>query len=148
MSSLSCPTLFCFGCALPHRQQVSVLSTGRYKYKTAPTTKLFYRPFYFLTSQNVKGASQVSLYRPYIICDIRIASIKRVHCLIYERRQKARWKNSCKRDREGIGLKEEDVLDRKKWKNDIHIHSGDPLQKIGKARGEDEDDCLRGFILQ
>ena len=45
-----------------------------------------------------------------------------------------------------MGLKEEDVLDRTKWKNDIHIHSGDPLQMIGKDRGEkeeeDEEDCL------
>ena len=38
-------------------------------------------------------------------------------------RQKTRWKDLCKRD---MGLKEEDVLDWTKWKNDIHNHSGDP----------------------
>ena len=27
---------------------------------------------------------------------------------------------------ESVGLKEEDALDRTKWKNDIHNHSGDP----------------------
>ena len=35
-------------------------------------------------------------------------------------------KDSCKRDMESVGLKEEDALDRTKWKNDIHNHSGDP----------------------
>ena len=32
----------------------------------------------------------------------------------------------CKRDMESVGLKEEDVPDRTKWKNDIHNHSDDP----------------------
>ena len=41
-------------------------------------------------------------------------------------RHEARWKHSCKRNMESIGSKEEDVLDRTKWKNDIHNHSGDP----------------------
>ena len=41
-------------------------------------------------------------------------------------RQKIRWKDSCKRDMESLGLKEEDALDRTKWKNDIQYHSGDP----------------------
>ena len=41
-------------------------------------------------------------------------------------RQKTRWKDSCKRDMGSVGLKAEDVLDRTKWKNDIHNHSGDP----------------------
>ena len=27
---------------------------------------------------------------------------------------------------ESVGLKEEDILDRIKWKNDIQYHSGDP----------------------
>ena len=27
-----------------------------------------------------------------------------------------RWKDSCKRDTESVGLKEEDILDRTKWK--------------------------------
>ena len=40
--------------------------------------------------------------------------------------QKTRCKDSCKRDPESLGLKEEDVLDRTKWKNDIQNHSGDP----------------------
>ena len=34
-------------------------------------------------------------------------------------KQKTRWKDSYKRDMETVGLKEEDVLDRTKWKNDI-----------------------------
>ena len=41
-------------------------------------------------------------------------------------RQKTRWKDSCKRDMESMGLKEEDVLDRTKWKNYIHNHAGGP----------------------
>ena len=41
-------------------------------------------------------------------------------------RQKTRWKDSCKRDMESVWLKEEDVLDRVKWKNDIQYHSGEP----------------------
>ena len=41
-------------------------------------------------------------------------------------RQTTRWKDLCKRYMESAGLKEEDVLDRTKWKNDIHHHSGDP----------------------
>ena len=39
-------------------------------------------------------------------------------------RQTTRWKDSCKGDRESVGLKEEDVLDRTKWKN--ANHTGDP----------------------
>ena len=35
-------------------------------------------------------------------------------------RPNTRWKDSCKRDMENVGLKEEDVLDRIMWKNDIH----------------------------
>ena len=42
-------------------------------------------------------------------------------------RQKTRWKDSCKRDRESVWLKkEEDVLNRTKWKDYIQNHSGDP----------------------
>ena len=41
-------------------------------------------------------------------------------------RQKTGWKDSCKRVVESVGLKEEDVLDRTKWKNDILNHTGDP----------------------
>ena len=41
-------------------------------------------------------------------------------------RQKTSWKDSCKRDVESVRLKEEYVLDRTKWKNDIQNHSGDP----------------------
>ena len=41
-------------------------------------------------------------------------------------RQKNRWNGSCKRDMESVGLTEEDVLDRIKWKNDIQNYSGDP----------------------
>ena len=41
-------------------------------------------------------------------------------------RHETRWKDSCKRDMERVGLKEEDVLDRTKWKNGIQYHSGDP----------------------
>ena len=41
-------------------------------------------------------------------------------------RQKTRWKDSCKRDMESVGLKDKDALDRTMWKNDIHNHSGDP----------------------
>ena len=56
-------------------------------------------------------------------------------------RLKISWKDSYKRDKESIGLKEEDVLDRdmesvglkeddpldrKKWTNDIHDHCDDP----------------------
>ena len=41
-------------------------------------------------------------------------------------RQKTRWKDSCKRDMESAGLKEEDVLDRTKWNNDTQYHSSDP----------------------
>ena len=53
-----------------------------------------------------------------------------VHVLgrMYQRRrgrQKTRWKDSCKRDMESVGLKE-DVLYRTRWKNDIHNRSGDP----------------------
>ena len=40
-------------------------------------------------------------------------------------KQKTRWKDSCKRDMESTGLKEEDALDRTKWKNDIQYHSDD-----------------------
>ena len=38
-------------------------------------------------------------------------------------RQKTKWKYSCKRDMESVWLKEEDVLDRTKWKNDIQYPS-------------------------
>ena len=41
-------------------------------------------------------------------------------------RQKTRWKDSCKRDMESVVLKEEDVLDRTKRKNDNQNHSDDP----------------------
>ena len=43
------------------------------------------------------------------------------------------------RDMESVGLKEEDVLDRTKWKNDIHNHSGDPR----KARGDEEEKKMK-----
>ena len=33
---------------------------------------------------------------------------------------------------ESVGRKEEDVLDRTKWKNDIHNHSGDPWKNHEK----------------
>ena len=42
-----------------------------------------------------------------------------------ERKTENRRKDSCKRHMESMGLKE-DVLDRTRWKNDIHNHSGDP----------------------
>ena len=29
-----------------------------------------------------------------------------------------------------MGLKEKDALDRTKWKNDIHNHSGDPRLRV------------------
>ena len=41
-------------------------------------------------------------------------------------RQKARWKDSCKRDIESMWLKEEDAIDRTKWKNYFQYHCGDP----------------------
>ena len=34
--------------------------------------------------------------------------------------------SSCKREMGSMGLKEKDILDTTKWKNDIHDHSGDP----------------------
>ena len=37
-----------------------------------------------------------------------------------------RWKDSCKKRCGECGLKEEDALDRTKWKNDIQCHSSDP----------------------
>ena len=40
--------------------------------------------------------------------------------------QKTRWKDSCKRDKESVGLKEEDAVNRTKWKNDCQYHFGDP----------------------
>ena len=49
-------------------------------------------------------------------------------------RQKTRRKDSCKRDT--VGLKEEDALDRTKWKNDIHNRSSDLM---GKVRGDLEE---------
>ena len=39
-------------------------------------------------------------------------------------RQKIRWKDLCKRDRESVGLKGR--IGHKKGKNDIRNHSGDP----------------------
>ena len=42
-----------------------------------------------------------------------------------EQNRHCRWKDSWKRDMESVRLKEEDVLDRTKWKNDIQYHSGD-----------------------
>ena len=51
---------------------------------------------------------------------------------------KTRWKDSCKRDMESVELKEEDALDRTKWKNDIQYHSGDP-RWWDKPRGEQEE---------
>ena len=41
-------------------------------------------------------------------------------------REKPRWKDSCKRDMESVGLKDEEVLDKTMWKNDIQNHFGDP----------------------
>ena len=38
--------------------------------------------------------------------------------------QQTRWKDSCKRDMESVGLKDKDALDRTKWKNYIRYHSG------------------------
>ena len=46
-------------------------------------------------------------------------------------RQKTRWKDSCKRDMESVGLEEDDARDRAKRKNDIQYHSGDP-RLLGK----------------
>ena len=41
-------------------------------------------------------------------------------------RQTTRWKDSCKSNMGSVGLKEEDVPDRTKWKKeDIHNHSDD-----------------------
>ena len=42
------------------------------------------------------------------------------------RRERNRWKDSCKSDMESVGLKEEGILYRTKWKRDIDNHSGDP----------------------
>ena len=39
-------------------------------------------------------------------------------------KQKTRWKDSCKRDMESVRLKEEDALDKTKWKNDMKKYSG------------------------
>ena len=41
-------------------------------------------------------------------------------------RQKTMWKDWCKSDMESVELKEEDVLDRAKWENDIRSHAGAP----------------------
>ena len=54
-------------------------------------------------------------------------------------RQKTRWKDSGERNRESVGLKEEDVLDRTKWKNNIHNHSRGP-RGWAKTRGEEEEE--------
>ena len=52
-------------------------------------------------------------------------------------RQKTTWKDSCKRDMESVGLKE-DVLERTKWRNDIHSITILSMM-MGKARGEKEE---------
>ena len=41
-------------------------------------------------------------------------------------RQKTRLKDWYKRDMGSVGLKEQNALDRTKWKNGIQYHSGDP----------------------
>ena len=43
-------------------------------------------------------------------------------------RQKTKWKDSCKRDMESVGLnvRKQGLLGRTKWKNDIQHHSDDP----------------------
>ena len=48
-----------------------------------------------------------------------------VTCKRQRGRQNTMWKDSYKTDMESEGLKEEDVLDRTTWKNDIHNHSSD-----------------------
>ena len=40
--------------------------------------------------------------------------------------RKTDGKTLCKGDMGSVLLREEDVLVRKKWNNDIHKHSGDP----------------------
>ena len=44
-----------------------------------------------------------------------------------EMKTETMWKDSCKRDMESVGLKDADVLDRTKWNNYIHNHSGDRI---------------------
>ena len=52
------------------------------------------------------------------------------------KRRRGRQKTKSRvRDMESVGLKEEDALDRTKWKNDISIPFRRP-QLMGKARGE------------
>ena len=50
------------------------------------------------------------------------ASIPRKMC---KGKQKTRWKNSCNRDMESVGLKADGVLDRTKWKRAIQNSSGE-----------------------
>ena len=42
-----------------------------------------------------------------------------------ERNTETRRKDSCERDMESVGLKEEEVLDRTTWKNDTRNYFGD-----------------------
>ena len=50
--------------------------------------------------------------------------MKNVRCTSKKETEK-KTENQVERDMESVGLKE-DALDRTKWKNDIHNHSGDP----------------------
>ena len=56
----------------------------------------------------------------------RARTTKNVRCTSTRKRQKTRWKDTCNRDVESVGLKEEEnALDRTNWKNFIQYRSGD-----------------------
>ena len=52
--------------------------------------------------------------------------------MVLRGRQKTRWKDSCKRDMESVGLKDEDVLDLTKWDNVVTIPATPEMGKPGE----------------
>ena len=48
---------------------------------------------------------------------------------------------------ETVGLKEEDVLDRTKWKRDIQYHSGDPRYNPVQMLGNPENNTVIIIIM-
>ena len=53
-------------------------------------------------------------------------------------RQKTRWKDSSKRDVEGVWLNEEDTLDRTKWKTFITIPAASDYGKCPEKKKSDD----------
>ena len=62
-------------------------------------------------------------------------------------RQKTRWKDSCKRDMGSVGLKEEDVLDRAKWKIIFKTIPATPDDRLRSIRRRSYNQRMKTDII-